>query len=106
MIEVVFYKTKDEFLRGFLFSGHAGFSEKGKDIVCAGISSAVMMCCNGITEILKEKALVNCEEGKVYFETFSKDRMVQAFLEALRLQVSLLKERYEKNIDLKIMEDK
>ena len=37
---------------GFSVSGHAGYADSGKDIVCAAVSSAVQLTANGITVVL------------------------------------------------------
>ena len=35
---------------GFRVTGHAGYAESGSDIVCAGVTTAVQLVANGITE--------------------------------------------------------
>lgn len=42
MIVAEFFRKNGE-ITGFKVSGHAGYDESGRDIVCAGVSSAVMM---------------------------------------------------------------
>ena len=106
MIEFFFYSTKKKELKGFLVRGHANYSEKGSDIVCAGVSAIVEMCCNGICEVLKRDVIIECEEGKIFLEIKEEDEMAKAFLRALELEVSLLQQQYKENISLKIMEEK
>lgn len=43
------FLIKESFYSGFIVSGHAG-GKYGHDIVCAGVSSAVMLTANLITE--------------------------------------------------------
>ncbi|MDE6664929.1 MAG: ribosomal-processing cysteine protease Prp [Ruminococcus sp.] len=45
MIRAEFYRSQG-FLTGFSFSGHSGYAEAGKDIVCAAVSSAVQLIVN------------------------------------------------------------
>lgn len=104
MISVVFYEDKGKLLKGFLASGHAGFLEYGKDIVCAAVSCAIQMCCNGITEILKQRVIIDCSEGKISLNVESNEKSIQNFLGALKLQLSLIEEEYPKNVELKIVE--
>ncbi len=104
MISVVFYKDKEKLFRGFLVSGHANFLEYGKDIVCSAVSSCVQMCCNGITEILKEKVEISCNEGKISLKGDLNKNSIQDFLRALKLQLSLIEQQYPKNIRLNIVE--
>ena len=104
MIEVFFYNTKRGFLKGFLIRGHANFAGCGSDIVCAGVSSAVSMCCNGILELTDEKVFVIVKSGVVKLKTNSKEKVVQSFLKALKLQLTELESYYGENITLKSLE--
>lgn len=45
MIRADFYQFKGKF-REFKISGHAGYAESGKDVVCASVSSAVQLTVN------------------------------------------------------------
>ncbi len=62
---------KAEFLRcngecvAFSISGHAGAGRYGQDIVCAAVSSAVMLTCNTITDFLYTPCDVRSEANKV-----------------------------------------
>lgn len=105
MIDVKFYYKKG-FCRGFYITGHSNFSESGFDIVCAGVSSAVQMCINGIEEILKASVFVSLKEGAIFLKTSGTELEVQNFLEALKLQLSILEKDYNKNIKLSILEEK
>lgn len=44
---------------GFQVAGHAGYADCGADIVCAGVSSAVMLTVNTITDYICADAEVN-----------------------------------------------
>ncbi|MBO5211919.1 MAG: ribosomal-processing cysteine protease Prp [Clostridia bacterium] len=47
MTKVVFFKSGDSYW-GFEEQGHAGFAEKGQDIVCSALSSMTMLIINAI----------------------------------------------------------
>jgi uncharacterized protein YsxB (DUF464 family) len=49
MTDVRFYRNSAGFT-GFNVSGHAGYREAGKDIVCAAVSSAVELAVNSMTD--------------------------------------------------------
>lgn len=104
MVRAIFFKTKKNFLKGFLVFGHANFKEFGNDIVCAGVSSCVFMCCNAILEVAKKNTLILKKEGKISLKTSSKSFVVQAFLNALKNHLILLEQQYKKNVKLKIVE--
>lgn len=63
MVKAVFY-CKNGLYKGFIISGHAG-GEYGQDIVCAGVSSAVMLTVNTITDFFVSDVSVKVEENKV-----------------------------------------
>ncbi len=46
----------------FRVSGHSGYAERGQDIVCAAVSSAVMMTGVGLERQLGLKDIVQVEE--------------------------------------------
>ena len=50
MIRAEFYEKLGH-LTGFRFSGHSGYAEAGKDVVCAAVSSAVQLTANILDEL-------------------------------------------------------
>ncbi len=92
MINAVFFKRNDV-INGFEVSGHAGFDDYGRDIVCAGVTSAVMMTFNAICEILMIKAITDVSENKIsLLLPDTKNNSANAFIEALHLHLQLLSE--------------
>jgi uncharacterized protein YsxB (DUF464 family) len=68
VITASFYVDKNNNCNGFKISGHALCnSENGGDIVCAGVTSAVMFAVNTITDFLQANADVKVEENSVEF---------------------------------------
>ncbi|MGI5893421.1 MAG: ribosomal-processing cysteine protease Prp [Candidatus Merdivicinus sp.] len=104
MIEAAF-QCADCRVAGFIVSGHAGYANSGKDIVCAAVSSAVQLTANGITEILKYPAVVKVEGNAVSIQTEG-DRpdAVQAMLDSFRLHMEQLAEMYPRNIKIRYLE--
>lgn len=104
MIKAVFYRSNGS-LCGFDVSGHAGYAEKGNDIVCAAVSSAVMMTVNAITDILNVECDLKVldDEIKLMFddECFY---CACSFLEALKLHLNMLSEDYSEFIQLDFLE--
>ncbi|MCM1089043.1 MAG: ribosomal-processing cysteine protease Prp [Muribaculaceae bacterium] len=64
MTTVTFHKTKSGDYKDFICSGHAGFDNYGKDIVCASISILVINTINSLEEITKENIVVETDEEK------------------------------------------
>ncbi len=91
---------------GFRISGHAGYEDSGKDIVCAAVSSAMQLTANGITEILHYEPVLNVEESAVTLQTKRgcDDQGVLAMLDSFRLQLEILAEQYPQFIQIHILE--
>lgn len=104
MTEIRFFRDARG-LMGVRLSGHAGFADKGEDIVCAGISSAVLLVCNGITEVLKAPCRLETGEGEVelYLEAGAGEP-ARAFLEALKLHLEELSREYPGYLNTDVLE--
>lgn len=104
MIRAEFFYKKGEPQR-FQVSGHAGYAENGKDIVCASVSSAVEMAINGITEIVKTSCTVNIKEDSIECILPPSPRPAAIhFVSALRLHLKNLSEDFPGTINLIITE--
>lgn len=91
--------------RSFVVSGHAGYAENGKDIVCAAVSSAVQMAVNGITEIVRTQSEVNVGSETIeLILPISSRPAAWHFVSALRLQLENLSNDYPGTIEVKITE--
>lgn len=63
MIKVtIFYRSKNV-VRSFKVEGHSGYSDKGSDIVCSAVTTAVMTAANGITDVVGINADVKACDG-------------------------------------------
>ncbi|MGI6538896.1 MAG: ribosomal-processing cysteine protease Prp [Caldicoprobacterales bacterium] len=67
MIEVSFRTDPEGLIREFKVSGHAGYDEPGKDIVCAAVSAVVQTAVIGLTDVagirikpVQRKGLAEC----------------------------------------------
>ncbi len=100
MIKAIFERSGEDFT-GFSISGHSGYSESGSDIVCASVSSAVMLTCNLATEIFKLRADVDVKDDNISMKLKSgSGDIVRGLYDHLRV----LEEEYPKNISVKISE--
>ncbi|HUM85610.1 MAG TPA: ribosomal-processing cysteine protease Prp [Lachnospiraceae bacterium] len=64
MITVTVF-TKKGVYQGFETDGHAGYAEKGKDIICAAVSALTVNTVNSITELAKDKVIAGEQDGNV-----------------------------------------
>ncbi len=101
MIRTVFYQHNQQ-LCGCVVSGHAGYADHGQDVVCAGVSTAVQMTANMLTEVFKLPADISVEENRIgiRLEGTPSPEGVK-ILRGLELQIQLLKEDFPKFIQIK-----
>jgi len=104
MIRANFTRTEGK-LTAFSLSGHAGYDEFGKDIVCASVTSAVQLTANAITEVLKVKADVKVLDNQINMK-LPKNCPQEAFsfMNALLLHLEILAEDFEGTIKVKVSE--
>ena len=101
MISISFYQC-DQQLCGCTVSGRAGHADCGLDDVSAGVSTAVQMTANTLTEIFNIPADISVEENRIHIrlpESLPSNGV--KILEALELQIQLLKEEFPRFIQIK-----
>lgn len=106
MVNVTIYK-KEGHIRGFQFSGHAGFARRGKDIVCAGVSALVLNTINSIETFTDDEFTCEVQEenGDVSFEMVnSPSEKAALLLDSLVLGVTAIKDTYTKYITVNFRE--
>ena len=81
--------------------GHANYSEKGTDIVCAGISSIVTTTINGILSIDNKAITYENKEGFISIENVKQDNVTNELLNNMLNMFSDLESKYPKNIQMK-----
>jgi len=62
MIKAVFFKDSAADYRGFSISGHAGYADRGKDIICAAVSVLSINTVNSINAFTKDKFEASVDE--------------------------------------------
>lgn len=94
MVKANFYR-KDGMYCGFIVSGHAG-GRYGQDIVCAGVSSAVMYVINTVTDFLLSDVKVIIKENTVGLKLNNpqNDNNARALIFSLEKHLKLLSEDY------------
>lgn len=90
---------------GFEISGHAEYADKGNDIVCASVSSAVQMATNTITDVIGVGAYVSSVNGKVTLRLLhgtDKEKIIftRVIIKGLRLHLSILSKQYRGTISI------
>jgi len=97
MIKAVFTLSGDDFI-GFIIEGHAGYAEHGKDIVCSGVSSAIMLTINTITDFFGADAKVDLSpdnEGYAYLMLNKPyNKTASTMIKSFHTHLELIKEDY------------
>ena len=89
MIKANFLRSEG-FYTAFSIEGHAGYADFGEDIVCAGVTSAVMTVLNGITEVAKLNASVEVVDNEIVLNLAERSKTGEVLLSSLKLQLEVL----------------
>ncbi|MBR2530035.1 MAG: ribosomal-processing cysteine protease Prp [Lachnospiraceae bacterium] len=103
MIRAEFLQSEGKY-RGFRVKGHAGYAESGQDIVCASVSSAVMLAANIITDGFKRDADVFADNDAVSCVAAEADEVTEAVIGMLRAQFEAVLEEFPDTIKITISE--
>ena len=94
MIKVVIDKNKIE------ITGHAGYDDYGKDIVCASVSSIVITTINNVLDIDEDSILYEDNDNKLKIEIKKDDEIVNKLINNMVLLLENLEKDYPKNIKI------
>ena len=97
--------TEDERITGFSVSGHSGYEERGKDIVCAYVSAVVTMAEATINDVCGAKAKVRVGENEARItlklpKSCDEEETVQAVLAGMMLTLCGLRDDYPDYIEV------
>ncbi len=97
MINAVFSVKDDKFI-GFMLCGHSGYAEDGQDIICAGVSSALMLTVNTITDFFGASAEMDISphnEGHAVFKLLKPySDNACAMIKSFHSHMTILEEEY------------
>ena len=97
--------TEEDRITGFSISGHSGYAEAGKDIVCAAISAIVTLAEATINDVCGAKAKVRVKEEDARITLTlpaicDEEESVQAVLAGLLLYLCNLRDEYPDYIEV------
>ena len=99
MTKIIIRKDKDGSYRQLSCTGHTGYENAGKDIVCAAVSVLVINTVNALEELAGEQFTVKQDEAsgslKCLFETPLQERSV-FLLDAMVYGLQHIQEEYGK----------
>ncbi|MDE6292862.1 MAG: ribosomal-processing cysteine protease Prp [Bacilli bacterium] len=86
--------------RQITITGHAGFAEYGKDIVCASVSSIVITSINAALRYDEYSLKYSEEKDKLVIDILSDDEFVKIIIDNMLAMLSELALTYKKNIKI------
>lgn len=99
MIKFSIYRSGDGRISRLQIKGHAGYAEKGYDIVCSAVSTALWMAMKGIEEqglaqlsYREEDGFVDCHIGG------ERTSEADAILKSLEITIFELAKQFKKNV--------
>lgn len=81
-------------------SGHSGYEEAGKDIVCASVSSIVITTINGIIEIDQDAIDYSDLDNKIIIRILKEDEVVNKLIKNMILLLEQLENDYKDYIKI------
>lgn len=103
MITATFFQHAGCFC-GFSVTGHAGYDDAGRDIVCSAVTSAVQMTSNALTEVLGLCTKVQVDDNCITVRLEQQSSEAENFLKALLLHLSVIGEDYEDTVQTIVRE--
>lgn len=83
-------------------TGHALYDQSGKDIVCASVSTALIMTINALEKLnVLDYVKYDIEEGYFQIEVNGMNHLVKAMLDNLQYSLTDLSNQYPKYIKIK-----
>ena len=98
MIKVTI-KKENGIIVNIKMTGHAKYDEYGKDIVCAGVSSALITSVNACLSF--DKNCINYKYNPFLLENIKKDKITNTLLENLYNMLKGIESEYKDNIKVK-----
>ena len=99
MIKVKLTKNNNYYKR-IIITGHAGYDDFGKDIVCAAVSSTVITTINILLSLDNQSISYNDSRGLI-IEVLKNDMTTKKIINVLISNLYELEKAYPKNIQIK-----
>ena len=99
MIRAVFRGEPDAY-RGFEISGHAGYEEAGRDIVCAAVSSSAILTANTVTDVFFIGADASETDGRLTLALTEESTIASGLIAGLLAHLEAIAEQYPDRIKI------
>lgn len=100
---IVFRDASDRSIRRFEVSGHADFAERGKDIVCAGVSAVTVGTVNAVESVVGVELECDMHDGYLRAAvpgsvSSAAGDQVQLLLESMLVMLESIRQSYDSYI--------
>lgn len=90
------FKKENGYIQSVKVQGHALFGEYGTDIVCASVSTALIVTANAIETLgYKEYFFVKVEEGNFELTVYQTNEVIEGLLSNLSYTLDELEAQYQ-----------
>ena len=93
-------KYNSDLIESISITGHAGFDDYGKDIVCASVSSIVITSVNAIVRLRNDSISYNDSNG-LSINVLSHNDVTDTLIDNMVSLLKDLEKQYKKNIIIK-----
>lgn len=101
MITASFIMTENgNSIKSFSVTGHSGYADAGNDIVCASVSSAVMLTVNTAAEFFGIELDVSVYDGDIRCEVKDISENSDRLLNSLKVHLTEVSNQYPNNLKL------
>lgn len=90
----------DNLIKKVKITGHAGYDDYGKDIVCASVSSIVITSVNLIYKLNKDIIKVIEDKGLIEINVLKEDETINMVLKNMIDMLKELSNDYKKNVKI------
>lgn len=90
----------NDYVNKVKITGHAGYAEHGKDIVCASVSSIAITSANLILKVDDKKVNVTQKEGLIEIDVLKKDETINMILLNMIDMLEELSNDYKENVKI------
>lgn len=85
---------------GIAVSGHAGYAEPGKDIVCAGVTALVLTLARSLEDLTDDKIEYEISPGKAYIHYGNLSEAGMLLVDSFFLGICLIADDFPEHIKL------
>ncbi|MEG1475995.1 MAG: ribosomal-processing cysteine protease Prp [Longicatena sp.] len=103
MVKVLVLRKQQQ-IQEIEVSGHSGYDNHGRDLVCAGVSSITVGMMNALSEMTEDTCNLVMQDAYVKIHIKQQNEVTQMLVKAMLIQLQTLQESYTSYITIKDQE--